>query len=138
MSKLKGKKALVVDDEEILREMLVVQLSDQEVEALEASCATDALDVLQNQVVDFIISDVRMPGGDGVELLKAVQVIPEEERPQIVMMTGFADLTEEEAMELGALKLFAKPFRNRDLFQFLEENLDDEKRSEEADEDEEL
>lgn len=118
MSKLKGKKALVVDDEPALRDILVVQLTEHEVEALEASCATEALELLEQQVVDFIISDVRMPGGDGIDLLKGVSEIPEEKRPEIVMMTGFADLSEEEAMKMGALKLFAKPFRNREMIQF--------------------
>ena len=123
MSKLKGKKALVVDDEEILRELLVVQLTDKEVEAIEASCANDAIEMLQNQVVDFIISDVRMPNGTGVDLLKAVSEMPQDVKPEIVMMTGFADLTEEEALQMGALKMFSKPFRNRDLVKYLEENL---------------
>lgn len=123
MSKLKGKKALVVDDEEVLRELLVVQLTDREVEAIEASCANDAIEMLQNQVVDFIISDVRMPNGTGVDLLEAVSKMPEEIKPEIVMMTGFADLTEEEALKMGALKMFSKPFRNRDLLQYLEDNL---------------
>mgnify|MGYP006199895961 CR=1 FL=1 len=45
MSKLKGKKALVVDDEEILRELLVVQLTDKEVEAIEASCALSLIHI---------------------------------------------------------------------------------------------
>ncbi|MEC9283019.1 MAG: response regulator [Bdellovibrionota bacterium] len=123
MSKLKGKKALVVDDEEILRELLVVQLTDKEVEAIEASCANDAIEMLQNQVVDFIISDVRMPNGTGVDLLKAVSEMPQDIKPEIVMMTGFADLTEEEALQMGALKMFSKPFRNKDLVKYLEENL---------------
>ncbi|MFK8139087.1 MAG: response regulator [Bdellovibrionales bacterium] len=123
MDNLKGKKALVVDDEETLRELLVVQLSDREVEALEASCAIEALELIEKQVIDFIISDVRMPNGDGVDLLKGLQEIPEDYRPEIVMMTGFADLTEEEAMQMGALKIFAKPFRNKELFGFLNENL---------------
>ena len=127
MSKLKGKKALVVDDEEILRELLVVQLTDKEVEAIEASCANDAIEMLQNQVVDFIISDVRMPNGTGVDLLKAVSEMPEEIKPEIVMMTGFADLSEEEALQMGALKMFAKPFRNKDLLSYLEDNLKEEK-----------
>ncbi|MAF90686.1 MAG: response regulator [Bdellovibrionota bacterium] len=128
MSKLKGKKALVVDDEEILRELLVVQLTDKEVEAIEASCANDAIEMLQNQVVDFIISDVRMPNGTGVDLLKAVSEMPEEIKPEIVMMTGFADLSEEEALQMGALKMFAKPFRNKDLLSYLEDNLKEEKK----------
>lgn len=124
MSKnLKGKKALVVDDEDVLRELLVVQLEDHEVEALEAACANDALDILQNQAVDFIISDVRMPNGTGVDLLKGVQAMEfsDGNRPEIVMMSGFSDLTEEDALGLGALKLFAKPFKNRDLIQYLDE-----------------
>ena len=128
MSKLIGKKALVVDDEEILRELLVVQLTDKEVEAIEASCANDAIEMLQNQVVDFIISDVRMPNGTGVDLLKAVSEMPEEIKPEIVMMTGFADLSEEEALQMGALKMFAKPFRNKDLLSYLEDNLKEEKK----------
>tara|TARA_Y100000780_G_scaffold232018_1_gene260332 strand:- start:36623 stop:37018 length:396 start_codon:yes stop_codon:yes gene_type:complete len=128
LSKLKGKKALVVDDEEILRELLVVQLTDKEVEAIEASCANDAIEMLQNQVVDFIISDVRMPNGTGVDLLKAVSEMPEEIKPEIVMMTGFADLSEEEALQMGALKMFAKPFRNKDLLSYLEDNLKEEKK----------
>lgn len=128
MSKLKGKKALVVDDEEILRELLVVQLTDKEVEAIEASCANDAIEMLQNQVVDFIISDVRMPNGTGVDLLKAVSEMPEEIKPEIVMMTGFADLSEEEALQMGALKMFAKPFRNKDLLSYLEDNLKEDKK----------
>lgn len=125
MKGLKGKKALVVDDEEVLREILVVQLTENEVEALEASCATEALELLQSQVVDFIISDVRMPNGNGIDLLKGLQEFPEEERPDIVMMTGFADLTEEEAMQMGALKLFSKPFRNRELLRYLDEQIGD-------------
>lgn len=123
MKGLKGKKALVVDDEEVLREILVVQLAEHEVEALEASCANDALELLEKQVVDFIISDVRMPNGDGIDLLVGLQKLSDEERPDIVMMTGFADLTEEEAMQMGALKLFTKPFRNKELFQFLDDKI---------------
>ena len=44
------------------------------------------------------------------------------------MMTGFADLSEEEALQMGALKMFAKPFRNKDLLSYLEDNLKEEKK----------
>jgi two-component system phosphate regulon response regulator PhoB len=135
MSKLKGKKALVVEDEEALREILVVQLTEEEVEAIEASCTAEALEMMQNQVVDFIISDVRMPGASGVELLKAVGQMDEEAKPEVLMMSGFSDITEKEAIELGALGLLPKPFRAEDLMDFLNENVGKNKKSEGPEED---
>jgi len=78
-------------------------------EVLLASDVSNALTVLQEESVDLIITDLRMPGGSGIEVLRwAKRYQPE---IQVIILTGFGELsTAMEAVELGAFAYIEKPF----------------------------
>ncbi len=99
---------LVVDDEEGLREILSLEFSLRGFRVVSAACGRDAFDLVKKEKVDAVVSDVRMPNGDGIELLRNIKSFNPSIR--VLLMTGFADLTEAEATSLGAEKLLMKPF----------------------------
>jgi CheY-like chemotaxis protein len=111
-------KILVVDDEPVLRELLVFDFQNKGFETCEAGNPTEALDQLKNTHIDAVVSDIRMPGGGGLQLLKEIKSQPA--APYVVFITGFADLTVESAMDEGAEGYFKKPIDRRALTQKIE------------------
>ena len=100
---------LVVDDEPSMREMLRIVLRREGYDVILAENGRDAIDRLQSEPIDLLLSDIRMPDVSGVEVLRAAKEINRD----IVafMMTAFASTdTAVEAMRLGALDYFTKPF----------------------------
>lgn len=114
MLEVKDKTILVVDDEAGLRKVLALDFKRRGFTVVEASNGKEALRTLQEFKVDVLITDVRMPDIDGISLLKKVKDI-NVEIPIVIFMTGFSDLTSEEAMDLGADALLPKPFDRKDL-----------------------
>ena len=102
-------KILVVDDEEIIREIVSRSLVEVGYECSAATDAADALAVLSEEAVDLILLDIILPDKSGMELLPEIR-----ERYQgtaIVMMTGVADINIGiQAMRQGALDYVVKPF----------------------------
>lgn len=99
---------LVVDDEDGIRESLTTILELEGFKAVSASGGIEAIDLLRANKIDFVISDVRMPHGDGVYLLKYVKEnFPD--IPHIVLISGFAEITVKEVKELGGVDLLSKP-----------------------------
>ncbi len=100
---------LVVDDEQTMREFLSASMNGR-YQVATASNGVEALARLKTQSVDLVLSDVRMPGGDGLNLLAAIQSeIPEP--PLVVMMTAFGTIKEAvEATKCGAVDYLTKPF----------------------------
>src|SRR5690348_9268687 len=92
---------LVVDDEKELRELIAESLSLRGYSVLLASGGIEALEIAKKESVDVIVSDVRMPKGDGIMLLRELKKcqVP----APIIMMSGFADITGEDAIKLGAV-----------------------------------
>ena len=84
---------LVVDDEDVLRDMLGDALRLSGFEVLEAADGSKALTLLQKEAVDLIVSDVNMPGMDGTETLQRIRAMPGRTRLAVIAMT--ADATEE-------------------------------------------
>ena len=78
---------LIVDDETEIRNLLIRHFTFEEYKILEAGDGREALDVLENNKVDVVISDIVMPSMSGVEMLEAIST----EHPMIrtVMMTGY-------------------------------------------------
>jgi len=100
---------LVVDDERSMRELLTIVLRREGHHVLLAESSEVALAALERDTVDVLISDVRMPGMSGVELLRAAKHLD----PDIVgiMITAFASTeTAVEALRLGAYDYITKPF----------------------------
>ena len=102
---------LVVDDESMMRNLLKKILTRDGYNVLLAEDGDEALQVLAKQPVDLVISDLKMPGLDGFELLKIVK----EEYPTIgmIMMTAYGDTyTVKDALLLGADEYITKPFKS--------------------------
>jgi len=113
MNRFSYKTILVVDDEPDLRELIAKALELKGFKTLMAENGTRAYQVLQTQAVDMVISDIRMPGGDGVAFLRKAKQL-DEELP-FILITGFADINSQEAHHAGAVALICKPFNLNDL-----------------------
>jgi two-component system response regulator AtoC len=101
---------LVVDDDAAMRHLLSVILTDHGWEARAVSSAADALRELEARDTDLVLTDVRMPGMDGLALLKEIQRL----RPEltvIVMSAYGAQDAALEAMKAGAYDYLSKPFK---------------------------
>jgi DNA-binding response OmpR family regulator len=100
---------MVVDDEEGICQNVEKILSKNNYEVVHASSAKEALERLANESFSLLISDIVMPGMNGLELLKLVK----EQWPltKIIMMTAYASTdTAVKAIRLGALDYVSKPF----------------------------
>jgi len=87
-----------------------------------ASNGDDAFKKIQQGNFDFVISDVRMPKCSGIALLEKIHD-QKTKMPQIIMMSGFSDLTPEHAKDLGALSLFIKPTLSNALIEIIKANM---------------
>ena len=111
---LKGKTLLVVDDEIDLRDIVASELEFMGAKVYQAENILSAQKLLASHKVDLIISDIRMPGGTGVDLLDVVKA-HDVHVPPVILITGFADITNEDAFDKGAEALLNKPFKLDDL-----------------------
>lgn len=104
---------LVVDDEEDLREVLVNILSKFCREVIEVKDVKEALDFVQKEKVDLVISDIKMPKVDGFEFLKRLRLIPEIKQPKFIFVSGGVEMDEvhQKIIEKEADGLFGKPFK---------------------------
>ena len=105
---------LVVDDDLSTRSVIVDALELSEISVLEAENGLEALKLLEENTCDLIISDVKMPGMSGIDLLdKVMEIHP---GMHMIMITGFPslDLTVA-AIKTGAVDFMAKPFNIEEL-----------------------
>ena len=108
-----GKRILIVDDEPDIREILADELRFEGAEVFEAHNGKSAQELLlknSDKKFDVVLTDIRMPGGDGLSLAKFTRTLPEP-RPIVFLVTGFADVPAAEAYNLGAEGYFTKPFQ---------------------------
>jgi len=99
---------LIVDDEEPQRISLSSFLKRRNFSIFTADNLTNALSVLKSEIIDMVLTDFKMPGGSGLDLLQQVkQLNPETD---VVVMTAFGKLEEAvEMMKLGAYDFLTKP-----------------------------
>ena len=112
---------LVVDDEPDVRELVETLLASQGYDIDGADGGEAALDRLARRAYDVVVSDLRMPGVDGIAVYRAVQSLPMP-RPAIVFMSGFTNAAEfiPFLRETGA-PVVAKPFDVNELRQVVRE-----------------
>jgi len=101
---------LVVDDEPSMRHLLSVILADRGYEARAVASAEDALKELAAREYDLVLTDVRMPGMDGIALLREAQRL-QPDATVIVMSAYGSQEAAIEAMKAGAYDFVSKPFR---------------------------
>lgn len=100
---------LVVDDEHNLRLTIAANLELEGFDVVEAENAEVALDLIKQQRFDLVLSDVRMPGMNGVDLFRHIHEL-QPDLP-VILMTAFAlEGLVQEALREGAFTLLPKPF----------------------------
>ena len=100
---------LVVDDERSMRELLAIVLRREGYEVTLADSGRSAIEVLERDRVDLLISDIKMPDMSGVDVLRAAKKTDQD--VLAIMITAFASTeTAVEAMRLGACDYLSKPF----------------------------
>ncbi|OPX41420.1 MAG: two-component system response regulator [Desulfobacteraceae bacterium 4484_190.3] len=110
---------LIVDDEKDFVEMLSLRLKEMGEKVESAYSGQEALEVLAEKNIDVIILDIKMPGMDGIEVLKVVK----KRFPlvEVILLTGHGTTeTAVEGMKLGALDYLMKPADFDDLMTKLE------------------
>jgi len=111
---------LVVDDEKIKRITLADDLSGQGHEVVTAADGEQAWEMLERELFDVVVTDIKMPKLDGLELLKRVKDSPSA-GVRFILMTAYGSIpVAVEAMKLGATDFLTKPFRNEDLFPIIQ------------------
>lgn len=109
---------LIVDDEKNYTLILAAVLEDAGFEALTANTGQEALDRLRGADVDLVLTDMKMPGMDGIDLLEHVKEI-DPELP-VIMMTAYGTVEKAvEAMQKGAYNYILKPFDNESLIVYV-------------------
>jgi two-component system NtrC family response regulator len=105
-------KILLADDDESLRKVIEFNLEQEGYEIITASDGAAALELYDEHAPDLVITDIKMPGLDGIELLKEIRRRDMEKLVIVITAFGAID-TAIEAMKLGAYDYITKPF-NRD------------------------
>ncbi|MBV1788917.1 sigma-54 dependent transcriptional regulator [Marinobacterium sp. D7] len=96
---------LIVEDESIIRSALKRLLEKHEYEVCDAASVAEATERFQLPDFDLIISDLRLPGAPGTDLIELARPVP------VLIMTSYASLRSAvDAMKLGAIDYIAKPF----------------------------
>ena len=102
-------KILVLEDDVIVRKNLEQQLRQRRYEVTSASTLAACQELLAKDSFDLMMADVRLPDGEGTELLQQLQLRPH--RPLMVMMTGFGSVESAvDCMRNGAFDYLIKPF----------------------------
>lgn len=99
---------LIVDDEQGIRDIFGLNFEIEGFNIVKASGGMEALEIVKNQHIDFVLSDVQMPAGDGFTLLKEIKKL-KIDLPMVLLVTGFAEVTRSEVIAEGGLDLFSKP-----------------------------
>lgn len=114
---------LVVDDDPAFRTTIGRDLGDQGFTVSLAQNADEAVTVLATGGIDILLTDLRMPGADGIDLLDRVRMIAP--RTRAILMSGFASARDyQRALECGAIRVLCKPFTSSELLQAIRQAID--------------
>ncbi|MFF2484214.1 response regulator [Paenibacillus sp. NPDC058071] len=106
---MEKKKVLIVDDQNGIRVLLMEVFSSEGYDTFQASNGKLALEIVKTESPDLVLLDMKIPGMDGLEILKHIKTINKEIK--VIMMTAYGELDMiKEATDLGALMHFTKPF----------------------------
>ncbi|MEO1337638.1 MAG: response regulator, partial [Myxococcota bacterium] len=105
---------MVVDDDDGVRRVVAAILEDEGYEVATARDADEALGILSDTTFSLVVSDVKMPGRDGLWLLR--QIRPKYEDTAVILLTGYGEVDSAvEALKEGAADYLRKPVRVNEL-----------------------
>jgi DNA-binding NtrC family response regulator len=99
---------LIVDDETDLLNLIEEEFVHNGFTVVKSTSGFEAVEILKTLKIDVIISDYRMPNGNGFELLQYVSTMSSP--PKFFFLTGQLDADLDECMRLGTIQIFSKPF----------------------------
>jgi cyclic di-GMP phosphodiesterase len=111
---------LLVDDDEGLRALLRTTFEAVDVELTEAADVAGAVEAVRRQRPDVVVLDVRLPGGDGLDLCRDLKADPATDGISVVLLTGSEGGTAEAARQVGADAFLRKPFSPLELLSIVE------------------
>lgn len=118
------KHILIVEDEEIIRKAIVRLLEKNNYQVSEADSVQAAKKILATHTIDLVISDLRLPGAQGTDLIQFDNDIP------VLIMTSYASMRSAiDSMKMGAVDYIAKPFDYDDLLLTVAKVLEQHKKS---------
>jgi DNA-binding NtrC family response regulator len=107
-------KILVVDDEEGARDLFNTILTDEGYDVSLAGGGEEALDFFKNSPFNLVITDIKMPGMDGLQLLQEIRKMGS--KTDVIMVTAYGEVESYlKAMSLGAAEYINKPIRIKEL-----------------------
>ena len=102
------KRVLVVDDDQRTRRVLQIALKRLDLEPVGVATAELALQQLRREKVDLILTDLKMPGMDGIQFMRELRTMDED--VPVIVLTAYGTVESAvDAMKLGALDYIAKP-----------------------------
>ena len=105
------KKILTIDDSKTIRDMLMITLAEAGFDVLQAVDGQDGIEVLGDQRVDVVITDINMPKMDGYEVIRSLRRSPVHKSTPILVLTTESDKDKRNlAREAGATGWMVKPF----------------------------
>lgn len=120
-SELSGK-ILIVDDEKVIRDILIDFLGAEGYDIASAGDGEEALDILERRSFDVVLTDLKMPGMSGIDLL--LEMKTRGIRVCTIIMTGFGTVESAvESIKRGAFDYIQKPFKMRDVEAVVERGL---------------
>jgi two-component system, NtrC family, response regulator AtoC len=109
-----GEHILIVEDDDLMRELMTKILAGEHYHIFQASSGEEALKLLQEQTIDLVLTDLRLTGMNGLQLLTEVRTFDQE--VVVIVMTAYASVeTAVEAMRKGAYDYLTKPFINDEI-----------------------
>lgn len=112
---------LIVDDEPDILELMEEEFRYCGYQTLTAVCGNDAIKLLDEKHIDIVVSDYKMPNGNGMSVLAHVNKMIKS--PVFFFVSGQADVSTEDALRAGAKKFFSKPFDLDELIKEIELDL---------------
>ncbi|KPK96518.1 MAG: hypothetical protein AMJ95_13785 [Omnitrophica WOR_2 bacterium SM23_72] len=122
-----GKNVLIIDDEKLVTKSLQKLLAREGYNAVIATSGKEAIEKFKNSDFDLIVSDVRMPGMDGIETIEKIRELQKELNkdpiPEIII-TGFAnEESYNQALKLKVADYIFKPFDSKQFLDAIKRNL---------------
>jgi len=107
-------RVLIVDDEEELVSTLVERMELRGLEAVGVTTGHEAVGLIERELFDVVVLDVKMPGEDGVEIMKRIKQI--RSNIPVILLTGHMSIeASEEGLKAGAIDYIIKPINIDDL-----------------------
>ncbi|THD31367.1 sigma-54 dependent transcriptional regulator [uncultured Flavobacterium sp.] len=115
-------KILVIDDDTSFCVMLKTFLQKKGYDVTNAFNAKEAEEAIRNQIFDVVLTDIRLPDSDGIQILKYIKETSF--KTQVVLMTGYTDIkTAVSAMKMGAYDYVGKPINPDEILHTIEQAL---------------